>query len=77
MADYFGEAMFVLDEDTHRPFLDISLENFSKLVHGASFSAFDEERQKEIKAEHAEYIKNEGSKGLYKAYDFYKQLTEK
>lgn len=77
LADYFGEAMFVLDEDTHNVFLNLSLDNFSKIVHGASFNAFSEERQREIKAEHDAYIKNEGTKGIYKAYDIYKQLTEK
>lgn len=74
---YSGQALFAANQNLNHNFVNIDLENYTKLKYGRSFKSFNEEQQKDIKAEHDEYIKVEGRNNVYRAYDLYLDLSTK
>lgn len=74
---YSGQAFFAANKSLHKNFIDLSIDSYTKLKYGRNFKSFNENQKKDIQNEYNEYSNKEGRKNIYKAYDFYLDLSKK
>ena len=74
---YIGQGLFVLDDETNNHFVNLTLENYTKIKYNKTFNSLSESQQKSIREEHAEYMRTVGSQNLKKAYDYYLDFAQR
>ena len=77
-SDYYaGQSIFVLDEGTHKFFVDLSKENFTRLKYKINYNSLNEEQRNNVDLEFAEYLNGEGKSNMFRAYDVYLNASER
>lgn len=74
---YVPRGLFVLDENTNKQFLDLSIEKFTEIMYGKNFSDLNDDEKKEVMKNHQDYLNTEGKRNMYRAYEIYNKLSER
>lgn len=74
---YVPRGLFVLDENTNKQFLDLSIEKFTEIMYGKNFSDLNDDEKKEVMENHQDYLNTEGKRNMYRAYEIYNKLSER
>ena len=74
---YVPRGLFVLDENTNKQFLDLSIEKFAEIMYGKNFSDLNDDEKKEVINNHQDYLSTEGKRNMYRAYEVYNKLSER
>ena len=68
---YAQQAIFVSNTELAKGFLDLSIENFTRLKYGKVYENLSEEEKTFMDEDYAEYKRNEGKNQLLRAADVY------
>ena len=74
---YVSRGLFVLDENTSKQFLDLSVEKFTEIIYEKNFSDLNDDEKKEVVTNHQDYLNTEGKRNMYRAYEVYNKLSER
>lgn len=73
---YLGQTLFALNDDVHRPFVNVGLNDYTKALYGKDFNSLTEEEQKDVTEKFNQYSKLDEKQQVYKAYDLFLSLNK-
>lgn len=73
---YTERGRFVMDEETNKQFLDLSIEKFTEVMYNKRYSDLNDIEKAEIDENHKDYLNTEGKRNMYRAYEVYNKMSE-
>ena len=74
---YIGQAIFASNTDLAKNFIDLSVENYTRVFHGKRYASLSNDEKEAMKKEHAEYMKDTGKNQVLRAFDVYLGLSQR
>lgn len=74
---YIGQAIFASNTELAKNFIDLSVENYTRVFHGKRYASLSDDEKEAMKKEHAEYMKNTGKNQVLRAFDVYLGLSQR
>lgn len=73
---YTERGRFVMDEGTHKNFIDLSIEKFTEAMYNKRYVDLSESEKEQVDEDYKDYLNKEGKRNIYRAYEVYNKVSE-